>query len=137
MFVVRNNRNLETLQDHLKNKRLPFKVFTQEMRVTRSLNENAYLWGVVYEYISDFTGETKKRIHDFYKWRFNVVYEPDKHNAFRLRIKGTSEMSTLSFEEFALMVRADAALEFKLRIPFPNEVIVPEQVNELNLNEMG
>jgi hypothetical protein len=125
LFVLRNNKQRESLIDsHLKGHRLPFKVLTQEIYPDRSLDQNAYLFGVVYKYIEDYTGMTKREVHDFYKNEFNIEYSPDRYGHWHLRHKSSTEFDTVEMEQFAMMVRAHAMIELGINIPLPNECVI-------------
>lgn len=131
--AIRNHRELDGLVLYLKQYRLPFKWMVQDIYPGRSLDANAYLWGVVYKRISDFTGHTTKEVHEGYLELFNIEYSPvpnSKTNEWALRVKRTSEMNTVELIDYALMVRADAQLDMGITIELPNEVFI----NELNFS---
>ena len=125
LFVLRNNKQRESLiETHIREYRLPFKLLTQEIHPRRSLDQNAYLFGVVYKYISNETGHTVREIHSFYKNEFNIEYGPDIDGHWALRYKSSTEFSTVEMEQFSMMVRAHAMIELGIDIPLPNECIV-------------
>jgi len=41
----------------------------------RSLNQNSYMWGVVYQTISNYTGMTPNEVHEFCKMEFNFGFK--------------------------------------------------------------
>lgn len=133
-YVIRSIKDRNKLIEYMNHRRLPFKVMFQEIYPKRTLDENAYLFGVVYRAIQDHTGHSLDEIHKAYKLKFNVEYAPDKNGHWALRMKSSTLEDTISIMEFAMKVRADALIEMGINIPLPNECFV----NELNFdNEVG
>lgn len=95
---------------------------------TRSLKENSYMWGVVYEYISQFTGMTPNEAHRACKAEFNYtvkeVLNKDTGELKEIRIpQSTKKLSTKSMEIYLENIRRYYLIEFGLMIPLPNEVL--------------
>lgn len=85
----------------------------------RSLKENAYYWGVVLQYISDFTGENKVILHETYKMR----HIPDVKFLDGSRIS-TSDMTHEEIWNYIDLVRMDAKIRLGVEIPSPDGVIL-------------
>jgi hypothetical protein len=45
-------------------------IIVEKRKHSRTLLQNAYLWGVVYKLIADHTGFTPKEVHDYCKRKF-------------------------------------------------------------------
>jgi len=88
----------------------------EEWKRYRSLNQNRYLWGVVYAEISSFTGMSLEEVHEGMKYMFLV----DRENKIP-RVKSTTELSTKEFMEFVDKVREFAIFNLGIQIPEPNE----------------
>jgi hypothetical protein len=87
----------------------------------RSLNQNAYMWAVVYEYIADETGHSPEEVHAAMKQLFLPrQFLPFGGHTVEMA-KSTTDLSTEEFESFIERVRSFAATELSLRIPLPNE----------------
>ena len=128
LAAIRNNRQREALLEQLKGYRLPFKIVVQEIYPARSVDANAYYWGVITKMIAIETGHTAEELHEYYKRMFLVDYAPNKKNEWSLRVKSTTELDQREFMSYALKVRAQAMLDLGIDIPLPNEVIVNEKV---------
>lgn len=138
LTVIRSNRQRESLITFLKERRLPFKLALDDIYPPRSIDLNAYYWGVVLKYISDESGHDVIECHDGYKRKFNCkidfkingdtgIYEPV------FEVGSTTELNNKEFCDYIFQVRADGEMEHHIVIPLPNEAFVPELVfkNEL------
>jgi hypothetical protein len=102
----------------LEGKRVMVTVAKETRRRTNS--QNAYLWGVIYKLISDYTGATPEELHIALKYHFgkkrfigNIVAPAS-----------TKAMDTIEMTEYIEKVRRWAAEELNINIPDPNEVVV-------------
>lgn len=75
----------------------------------RSLAENAYFHGVVLPILGDELGHTPEEMKGIVKWVFKV--------------KHTSELSTVEFEDLMAKVRQWASIELGIYLPAPNDDI--------------
>lgn len=94
----------------------------------RSLNENSYMWGVVYQYISEFTGMTPQEVHDVCKLEFNFKWVEvlNKNTGELKQVKvpiSTKDLSTVEMENYLETIRRYYLTEFGLMTPLPNETI--------------
>lgn len=136
--VIRNNRQRERLIEALVSRRLPFRIAIQDLYPVRSVDFNAYLWGVVYYYIAEATGHTQIEVHDACKIRYNFRHDfkySKKTGKWKLVSKVDSTTATFSreFMEYVMRVRADAEIELHVTIPMPNEEFKPELAFETEL----
>jgi len=115
--------NAETIQSYLrtiegKEVRVGINIITK----TRTLNQNAYYFGVVIKILSDEFGYLDDEMHEELKRKFNPV-------ASRLE-KGkviggsTRRMNTKEFEQYCEKIRIWAARDLNIMIPLPNEAAV-------------
>lgn len=94
----------------------------------RSLNQNSYMWGVVYNTISNYTGMTPREVHEFCKLEFNFgfkeVLNKNTGELKELRYpKSTTDLSTMDMENYLEAIRRYFMIEFNLYIPLPNEAL--------------
>lgn len=94
-------------------------VSIEKEKQKRSLNANAYLWGVVYKIISKHTGHTEQELHEIYSRMFlKPIFITYKDKEIKLP-SGTSELSKLEFIEYTDKVIAEGA-SMGIEIPPPN-----------------
>lgn len=87
----------------------------------RSLNANAYLWGVVYELISKHTGHTSQELHEIYSRMFlKPKFITYKGKEIKLPT-GTSILNKIQFGEYLDRVIAEAS---------SMGIVIPEAVKE-------
>lgn len=126
-FVIRSVKECDKLLEILKTWRKPFKVFVQDIYPLRTLDQNAYLWGVVYAYIAEYTGYTAIEIHKIYGRMYRLGYFPGKDGNWSLRIKSSTELNTREFSEYTDKVRCHGASFHGIYIPDPSECFTSEQ----------
>jgi hypothetical protein len=121
--VIRNNRQRDEMIEVIKQMRLPFKFAFQDIYPTKSPDQLAYLFGVVYKEIAEYTGHDIIEIHAAFKSLFNMEYA-EENGIWDFRVKGISRQNTNQLSEFTEKVVAYATVDFRLNIPQPSEVIV-------------
>ncbi|MFA4990580.1 MAG: hypothetical protein WC579_01550 [Candidatus Paceibacterota bacterium] len=85
----------------------------------RSAQQNRYMWGVVYQILSDFTGHSPEEIHEAMKYEFLL------EKGSKLKIpKSTTELSTIEMEDYLSKIREFASMELGVYIPSPNEYYI-------------
>ncbi len=89
----------------------------------RSNNQNSYYFGVVVKMIAEEVGYTPNETHEALKHKFL-----SEHGEFP-RIKSTSELTTVEFEDYLAKVRMFGSEFCNLYIPLPNEVDIPNSYN--------
>jgi hypothetical protein len=99
-----------------------YRVELKENKGKRSLNENAYYWGVVVAIMSDYTGDTPDDMHEILKYKFLktvLVFGGEE-----IVVPGqTSALTTKEFEEYLDRIRIFALTELDVKIPLPNEFL--------------
>lgn len=100
------------------------------LRNTRSVNQNAYYWGVVIPIWQNIFktewGEfySKEETHEFLKYNCNYLEKVNENTGECIRFsKSTTQNSTTEQEEFHLKARQLAEQMFSVVIPLPNEQI--------------
>ena len=86
----------------------------------RSLMQNSLMW-LYFACISHETGTDKDIIHDYYCTLFLSRNEIIGGIEKRI-IRGTSKLNTIQFSDFLNKVQADAASEFGILLPNPDDL---------------
>lgn len=131
LFVIRNKRQLLELTEKLNQRRLPLRIAVDDIYPVRSVDFNAYYWGIVLKYISDASGHDVIEIHESYKQKFCLqiefqfnrdkgIYEPV------FEVGSTAGMDEKAFMDYVFRVRVDGELLHGIVIPLPSEAFVPE-----------
>ncbi len=85
-------------------------------KMTRSLKQNAYMWGVVYDIMSKETGYLPDECHQLMQKQF-LKYESQGE----WFVKSTTKLNTKDMEIYLENVRRFASMELSCFIPLPNE----------------
>jgi len=109
----------------LEGKRVTLEV--EVWRKSRSAQQNRYFHGVVLEILSQDLGYYKDEMRAALCHKF--LSDVDPKNGL-MRIKGTSDLNTVEFEEFMARVRQWAGEDLRIAIPLPNEYDVSEMKKE-------
>ncbi len=96
-------------------------------RATRSLQQNAYFWGVVVQMISEHTGYAPDEVHEFLKMKFIpkklAVCKGNGEIVDEFVVGGsTRKMNTVEFGEYVESIRQWAAESLDLYIPDPDSL---------------
>ena len=98
-------------------------VIVQPVPKKRSNNQNAYMWGVVYSTLADWSGQDVNDIHDALCAMFAPPRVVKTKFTGSVVVQGrTSTMSTAEIEEYLTKIRVWALSEHGVNIPLPNEV---------------
>jgi hypothetical protein len=111
-------------------------VTIKRLRATRSLEQNAFYWGVVVQLLSEHTGYTPDEIHDLLKMKFipkRMAFADGNGEVVDQYVLGgsTRKMNKLEFGEYIAAIQQWAAEELDLVIPDPNqdEAVVHERAD--------
>lgn len=134
--VIRSKSELEALFQRLKERRLPFKIATQDIYPIRTIDTNDYLWGFVYTPIAEATGQTPQEVHEAMKLKYNFGYDlyydkKTKSMKWVMAAKSTTRLDWVTVWDYIMKVRAEAEIDLHLTIKMPNEVFV----NEVNFQD--
>lgn len=124
--VIRNNKQKDQLIEIIGQMRLPFKFAFQDVYPSKSPDQLAYLFGVVYKAIAEHTGHTILEVHEGYKSLFNMEWG-EEDGLWDFRIKGASRQNTKELAEFTEKVIADATVDMGIVFGQPNEIITNER----------
>jgi hypothetical protein len=128
-FVLRSKKDIDEYVGWLKSQFLPLKVLTQFIDRERTLDQNSYLFGVVYKYISDYTGDSIPKVHQDYTDEHNVDYSFNpRTQEFELRVRSTTEFMVMDMSDYIDKVCADAHDRLGIRIPEANECFDNEEL---------
>jgi len=134
--VLRNRKQIQEFIENLKEMRPPIKLAYQVVSPVRTLDANAYLWGIVYKRIADASGQSVDKVHEGYKVKYNFRFDfafNTKTNRWEVVPEtSTANLDMLTFWEYIMKVRIDGELEHRIIIEMPNEVFITD---ELNFNE--
>ena len=94
-------------------------IIVEKLFKQRSVQQNAYYWGVVIYELSGYTGFTSDEMHEALKWQFLRIHS---ERGDIDSVKSTTDLSTTEFEDYLEQIRIWAASEFGVVIPEPNEI---------------
>lgn len=124
--LIVNRNKLAAVVATFENKEVSITV--ELRRRKRSLEQNAYYWGVVIELIrhgiNDAWGHrlTKEETHEFLKLRFNAVEYLDESTGEVVRLpRSTTELTKSEFEDYQTDCKNFAKEYLGFTIPDPNE----------------
>ena len=95
-------------------------ITVQQRRDIRSIQQNKYLWGIVYEAVADTTGFEPEEVHDIFKRKFLSYSKPYKGKSYRFT-KSTTELNSLQFSEYIEKIKMFSAKELSCYIPDAGE----------------
>ena len=122
MFVrdkERYQRYIETLKDGI------YLVSLKRFFRNRTNSQNAYLWGVIYAILSDYTGYEPEEMHEICLANFSnqIVEIQTPEGIMEMnQVKRSSRMTTMEFNDFIERIKRWASQDLALYIPNPNEV---------------
>lgn len=120
---IRNLRKFESELSRMRDGEGVLRI--EPAKATRSLNANAWYWGVIVHELSEHTGYTPDEMHEFLKAKFIPkrlsVQNGNGVIVDELVIGGTTrEMSKSDFSEYCESIRRWAAEDLGLNIPDPS-----------------
>ena len=86
----------------------------------RSNSQNAYLWGVIYKHIGEYTGHSSEEVHEFCKARFLPRSFVVIGGVEMPSIKSTTQLTVPEFSEYVDRVTAFAG-ELGIELPVRSE----------------
>jgi hypothetical protein len=105
-----------------------YRVYVCDNKRQRSLEQNAYYWGVVVKMISDHTGYNKDEVHLKLCFLFNAEMIEVKGEYHR-QGRSTTKINTKEFGEFLEQIRIWASTELGIDLPEPGEFSEEQQVH--------
>ncbi|MEA3272238.1 MAG: hypothetical protein U9P90_01055 [Patescibacteria group bacterium] len=87
----------------------------KEWKEIRSLQQNRYLWGVVYKVISEYNGGIVEDLHNHFKYYFL------RKQGRLISFISTTDLDTKEFTDYIEKIRLFAHQKLGLHIPTPDE----------------
>jgi hypothetical protein len=95
------------------------KVTIEEYKDGRSLNQNAYYWGVVIKLLCEHTGYFDDEMHEALKYKF-LPNRPVEIGRETIKVTSSStKLNTKEFMDYVEKIKAYAASELGVIIPDP------------------
>lgn len=85
----------------------------------RTVSQNSLMW-MWYKCMEDSTGQRKEDFHDYYKTKF-LTRQVVIGRRWVTVIGSTTDLNTLQMTEYLEKVKADAATEFGIMLPLPDD----------------
>jgi hypothetical protein len=97
-----------------------WRVTIDEFKKPRSLDQNAYLWGVVYKILHDVTGQEPDDWHEYFLGQYHGWEEVEFFGRKKLKPRNrSSKMSASEFIDYWTFIQAKCA-ENGISIPDPD-----------------
>lgn len=85
----------------------------------RTISQNALMW-MWYTCMEEATGTRKEDFHDYYKAKF-LSRDVTVGNRWQRVVGSTTDLNTLQMTNYLEKVKADAATEFGIMLPLPED----------------
>lgn len=95
----------------------------KKYRKKRSVNQNAYLHGVVYRYVGEEIGLTTEEAHQTMKEYFLSYEKKMPNGSVRKFTRSTTDLDTMEMEAYISQIKDFMLENFSCLIPEPNQVI--------------
>jgi hypothetical protein len=123
-FVIKDNRDKQSLFSYLKELENDYIVSVKKQRNTRSNMQNNYYWKCIVQELSDFTGFFPDEMHDILKVKFSSEWQTIEVEDICVGVQtlnSTARMNTAEFELYAEQIRIWALTDLGIRLMLPNE----------------
>ncbi len=117
--IIQHDKPFEFIA-HLKSLQGRVEIIVRRLSKKRSNPQNRYYFGIPIKLISDHTGHTTDEIHEILKSMFLKKWVEIKGKEYEI-VQSTTELNTLSFEDYLSKIRQWASLDLGLFIPTPDE----------------
>ena len=124
--VVTIDRSFEAMCDLLRNGEYVVKIVRKSK--PRSVSQNALMW-MWYKCMEDATGTSKDDFHDYYKAKYLSRQAYVGKRCF-IVAGSTAQLNTIQMTDFLNKVKADAATEFGINLPLPEDRHYQDFINE-------
>ena len=94
----------------------------------RTISQNSLMW-MWYKCMEDSTGQRKEDFHDYYKAKF-LSRQVVIGGCWRTLVGSTTDLNTLQMTDYLNKVKADAAAEFGIALPLPEDRQYEEFISE-------
>jgi len=123
-FVIKDNRDKQSLINYLKELENDYIVSVKKQRNTRSNMQNNYYWKCIVQELSDFTGFFPDEMHDILKVKFSSEWQTIEVEDICVGVQtlnSTARKNTAEFELYVEQIRIWALSELGIRLMLPNE----------------
>jgi hypothetical protein len=124
--VVSMDKSFELMCSLLRNGKYTVKI-TRKTE-PRSISQNALMW-MWFTCMEESTGQPKEDFHDYYKCKF-LTRQIAVRGRWVQVVGNTSSLNTLQFTQFLEKVKADAAVEWGITLPLPEDRTYRDFVSE-------
>ena len=125
--VIRSDADKELLIARIRAMDWSFKYFFQDLFPKATPDQFRYLFGVVYERVRDFQGETNvPEVHENMMRLFNVKFLPRKDGTFELERQKGEDFTTISIAQYIELIRAYFITKHNFAIEDDYEILVNE-----------
>lgn len=116
--VVTMDKSFDLLCSLLRNGEYTVKIVRKTQPRTISQNSLMWMW---YKCMEEATGQRKEDIHDYYKAKF-LVRQVQIGNRIVNVVGSTAELNTIQMTNYLENIKADAAVEFGVMLPLPEDL---------------
>jgi len=123
-FVIKDNRDKQSLFSYLKELDNDYIVSVKKQRNTRSNMQNSYYWKCIVQGLAEELGYFPDEMHDILKVKFSSEWNSIELNDRTVAIqtvKSTARMDSKAFEIYADQIRMWAMTDLGIRLMLPNE----------------
>lgn len=85
----------------------------------RTISQNSLMW-MWYKCMEEVTGQSKEDFHDYYKAKY-LARDVVIANRWVKVVGSTTDLNTLQMTNYLEKVKADAAIEFGITLPLPED----------------
>jgi len=115
--VVKMDRDFNLMCSLLRNGEYTVKIVRKTQPRTISQNSLMWMW---YKCMEEATGQSKDDFHDYYKAKF-LARQIVIGGRWVTVVGSTTELNTLQMTNYLEKVKADAATEFGISLPLPED----------------
>lgn len=115
--VVSMDKSFELLCSLLRNGEYTVKIVRKTK--PRTIPQNSLMW-MWYQCMEDTTGQSKEDFHDYYKAKF-LLRQVSIGGRWVTVVGSTKDLNTIQMTDFLEKVKADAATEFGITLPLPED----------------
>ena len=123
-FVIKDNRDKQTLINYLKELENDYIVSVKKQRNTRSNMQNSYYWKCIVQGLAEELGYFPNEMHDALRAMFLSEYEMISFNDNQIainKIGSTTALNTKAFEQYTEQIRVWSLTDLGIRLMLPNE----------------
>lgn len=115
--AVKMDRDFNLMCSLLRNGEYTVKIVRKTQPRTISQNSLMWMW---YKCMEEATGQPKEDFHDYYKAKF-LTRQVVIGNRWVTVVGSTTDLNTLQMTNYLEKVKADAAIEFGISLPLPED----------------